>query len=368
MTVALAPNDEPVNIRKPGAYDHWRRIGGLRCIECGAGVHPNRRQNGNVWLYHDPSDEYRHAATGSAGRESYEHFALASWIYEWLETQGLSPEFNKSVGNARPDVRTEYRGRLIAYEVQLSAIPFAEARERTEKLQALGYEVVWLARNLNWVDRLPAVGLHVQDKSAPKTTDVHGRYYFVREACLACEPTSGELRPGRIRAALEVFLRLHLSQEVQWGSVRYDSYGFQWGWAKMDDWQRHLDWQAKRLAELEAEAQAHVEKHRRLEALLETRQVELARAQADLRTQETTLQVVQGQAEETSRRSREAYAETDQCKRELRSMRQRLQATALGRHELRRLQRTADKAAARYVHIVLVGALLLAVCAYLLIV
>jgi hypothetical protein len=45
-------------------------------------------------------------------------------------------------------------------------------------------------------------------------------------------------------------------------------------------------------------------------------------------------------------------------------MRQRLQTTAVGRHEWKRLQRTAGKAMPRYVYLVLVVALLLAVCIY----
>jgi hypothetical protein len=271
MTLAYGPDDEPVDIRRPGAYDRWRGRGGLRCVDCDDPVHPYRLPNGHVWLRHGATEvEGRGSTAGGAGHETDAHVALTFWLFHWLESQGLSPTYNRAVGGVRPDVQVEAGGRRLAYEVQLSPISLALARQRTETLRASGFRVLWLTRNVDWVDGLPGVGLLEEGErpAAYVTTQVHGRFYSVMEGCLAWHPERARLLPGLRRPAMETFLRKHLHGQVESGPYTSGRTGMRSGWATMDDWRRHMEWQARRIAELEAnvrlEDEARLEEQRKL--------------------------------------------------------------------------------------------------------
>jgi hypothetical protein len=178
----------------------------------------------------------------------------------------------------------EIRGRAIAYEVQLSTISLEAARIRTEALQQSGFEVLWVTQDVTWVDRLPAVGLRAEAEQPERyrTTEVHGLYYSVMEGCLSSDPKTGELRPGVRRPALSTFLRDHLAQSVEWGPVRQVTDGVQNGWAAMDDWKRHIAWQAKRITELEARLHAQADTRARLQRQLDALRADTRSLQSDL--------------------------------------------------------------------------------------
>ncbi|MGY5883440.1 competence protein CoiA family protein [Modestobacter lacusdianchii] len=335
-----------MDIRRPGAYERWHSRGGLRCVSCGEPVHPFLRGD-RVWLRHNAADaEHRHRSTGAGGRESEEHVALTWWIHDWLEAQSLSPKYNRTAAELRPDVQVEVPGRKVAYEVQLSAIPLHAARLRTELLQHHGYEVLWVTRNVDWVDQLPAVGLRAETEQPDRyrTTEVHGLHYSVMEGYLSLDRRTGRLQPGARRPALATFLRDHLAQTLDWGPVQQNSDGMQNGWASMDDWKRHTEWQARRIAELEtmlhevADARSGLQRQLgALDAAARGRQRDLVEAQEQLDQRTSELDRERGYVAEAEQRCLAAGRTAAQWRHAYEALRGELSSTAFRRWKFRAL-------------------------------
>ncbi|MFQ1002812.1 competence protein CoiA family protein [Modestobacter sp. SSW1-42] len=337
MAIALGPNREIVDIHEPGQYEHWHGGGGLLCVVCGDKVHPYRLGNGNTWLRHNPGSEAdRHAlALGSRG-ESYEHLSLKHWLCGWLQSQGHQADYERQVGTSRPDVRALVSGRRIALEVQLSPLSLDEAVRRTGLLAAGGHEVLWLTRNRDWVDQLPAVGLHVEEEQ-PRyaTTEVHGRFYSVREGFLTAD-SHGRIAPGK-RPALETFLRHFVAGRVQWAVAGADRHGEHSGWATMDSWRQHTAWQARRLHDLESRLRAAESDRQRLDALVESRVRELDRTRDALAVEKAAAEDVRRQLSDSTSRLDAERAATEQRARESARCRELLQETFWGRRLLKRI-------------------------------
>ncbi|MGY1835063.1 hypothetical protein ACI79P_08135 [Blastococcus sp. SYSU DS0510] len=298
-----------------------------------------------MWLRHNAVDaEQRHGATGAAGRESEEHVALTWWIHDCLEAQSLSPKYDRTVGELRPDVYVEIQGRKLAYEVQLSPIPLETAHRRTESLQHQGYEVLWVTRNVNWVDRLPSVGLRAETEKPDHyaTTEVHGVYYSVMEGYLSLDRRTRRLQPGLRRPALATFLRDHLAKTVDWGPVQQTADGVQNGWASMTDWKQHTEWQARRIAELEARldegAGVRSDLRRRLGALDATArrwQRDLVEAQAALDQRTSELDHERARVAEAEQRFLAASRTASQWRHRYEALQKELMSTAYRRWRFR---------------------------------
>jgi Competence protein CoiA-like family len=252
MTAAAGPNRELVVVRRPGAYEDWRGRGGLTCLVCGRDVHVFRHQTGSLWLRHDRSADERTCARHATGPEGYEHQLLKHWIRDRLKQHGYDASCEQKGGQRTPDVTASRHDRALAVEVQLAALPFGEAQQRTADMQAEGYQVVWLTHHCDWVARLPAVGLHVErNESGYRATEIDGNYYSVKEGMLKPDE-HGQLVGGRRRPALGTFIDfVALDGRLHWAQQEQDRYG----WAQMDQWREHLQRQGARIATLEEQVE-----------------------------------------------------------------------------------------------------------------
>ena len=251
MTRALGPHDVLVNVRAPGAYEHWHGRDGLRCMNCYASVHVMQRPNGSRWIRHSAADRQRCAAAADSGPEGYEHQLLKYWLRDWLRSRGFKAECEEHVGSSVPDVfaKAPDGQRRLAVEVQLVHLSESDAQHRTGLLLAEHVEVLWITHHCNWVVQLPAIGLNVQTIPDGPATEIDGLYYSVREGILTCGP-NGQLQGGR-ETALETFMDRYLKQEAHWALLRPTQYGF----ALDTDWEQHLEWQGGRIEELEENLQ-----------------------------------------------------------------------------------------------------------------
>jgi len=338
MRVAYGPNREFINIRGRGEYERWHGQGGLRCVVCWDKVHPYRLDNGNTWLRHTAGSEARHhaAAIGSGG-QSYEHVSLTHWVCAWLKSQGHEAKCDRQVGSSRPDVQAMVHGRRLAIEIQVSYIRLSEAQRRTELLTANGYDVVWLTRNLDWVDQMPAVGLHVEEERPRyRTTEVHGRFYSVREGILSCG-TSGRLVPGVKRPALDTFLKHYVGQSTRWAAVGCDGHGEHFGWAMTDDWQQHMGWQAKQLREFTNERTQQESRLRLLQSSLEDRERDLRLVTRELSNERANARDLRERLAVSISRTRHAHDGISQREHQLRLVQAELRGSVWGRRLLKRI-------------------------------
>jgi hypothetical protein len=168
------------------------------------------------------------------------------------------------------------------------------------------------------------------------TTEVHGRFYSVREGFLS-SASSGQLVPGRKRPALETVLRQIVGGRVQWARAGVDQRGEHWGWATMEDWRQHTEWQAKRLLHLESRVKASESRQQRLEASLEQRERELNRALAELHDEQLRSRDLGQQLQHTNSVLMVTQTAADQREGELRQLRDGLSDSLLGRRLMKRL-------------------------------
>lgn len=158
MTVALGPGDRLVDVRTPGVYLEWQSTQGLRCLLCRDAVHVFQHNAGTLWLGHTGQREQH--CTGATGPETYEHALLKFWVRDRLTELKYDVSCAPPLDGSVPDVHAVRGDRTLAIEVQLQPLTEQEARERTERLQERGCEVLWLTWHCNWVTRLPAVSPH----------------------------------------------------------------------------------------------------------------------------------------------------------------------------------------------------------------
>lgn len=347
MIRALGPSDVVVNVREPGKYEYWHGRDGLRCMNCNASVHVMQRQNGSRWMRHSAADKQRCAAAATSGPEGYEHELLKYWLRDWFRASGYEAHCEKRVGSSIPDVSaTALDGRKLAVEVQLAHLNESEAQRRTELLLAQGREVLWITHHCNWVDRLPAVGLNIQavpEGAVPDgpATKIDDNYYAVREGILTCGP-NGDLRGGK-QTALESFLRRYHEQQVHWALLRPEQYG----WALDTDWERHLDWQAHHITELEEELrQADITRQQvtadhedQLAAIREQLANHRAREQQVIQEAQAQLAENQRRIQELSQACNTAKTAAQQHQRANAKIRDALKGTRWGTRFLKRFDR-----------------------------
>ena len=187
-------------------------------------------------------------------------------------------------------------GRKLAIEVQLAHLPEDEARLRTERLRAENHEVLWVTHHCNWVAQLPAVGLHLQQHASldPRADDIgDGTYCWIQEGILTCDSV-GEVVGGRRRPALSTFLDLYLEQRVRWAPRRPEQYG----WALTTDWETHLEWQNRRIIDLENQVEQAHSSWQSMSAAYEQQRRELAEVQRQLVNHQSQQRLANHQAQE----------------------------------------------------------------------
>lgn len=258
---------------------------------CHARVHVVQRESGGRWMRHSAADQQRCAVAAASGSEGYEHELLKYWVRDWLRARDYEANCEKRVGSSIPDVSaTSPDGRKLAVEVQLAHLAESEAHRRTDLLLAERHEVLWITHHCNWVAQVPAIGLAVETVRQDRATEIDGKHYSVSEGILTCA-SSGDLRGGT-KTALETFLSYFHEQRVHWALLRPAQYG----WALDVDWEKRLNWQTTRIAELEGQLR-QIERSRAQSVA--DHQRELAEARARLAEQEAQQRLTNRTAQET---------------------------------------------------------------------
>jgi hypothetical protein len=288
--------------------------------------------------------------------ERYEHELLKFWVRDRLACLGFQAECEQRVNRSQPDVRAVGFGRQLAVEVQPGYLRDDEVEARTAKLRAEEHEVLWLTRHCNWVQQQPAVNVRALDRAVDDSTRIGESYYLVREGVLCPDP-SGELVAGQRDVALGTFLDLFSQGRIGWAMLRDEQYG----WAVTEDWQKHLERQGRRVADLERQLQQALQAQRRLEAVRIDERRELTSTRSAVAATRTQLQAEQAQARAIAEQLEAVRDERDngmqlaeqleavrderdngmqvaeQRGARLRDLQERLARTALGRRVLRQV-------------------------------
>lgn len=199
--------------------------------------------------------------------------------------------------------------------------------------------MLWLTRHCNWVQQQPAVNVRALDRVVDDSTRIGEGYYLVREGVLSPDP-GGELVAGQRNVALGTFVDLFGQGRIGWAMLRDEQYG----WAVTKDWQRHLERQGRRVADLERQLQQALQAQRRLEAVRVDERRELTSTRSAVAATRTQLQAEQAQARAIAEQLEAVQDERDSAVQvaeqrgaRLQDLQPRLGRTALGRRVLRQV-------------------------------
>ncbi|MFE3024015.1 hypothetical protein [Nocardia tengchongensis] len=162
MTAAFGPYGEYIDISGEDVFQIWQKRAGLRCLVCAHPVEVYHSSGKNPFVRHGKGHGPKGtAAQRRAARETFLHYRFKYWVRDELRTCGVAAEVEVDLGGRQPDVfGSTSDGHGYSAEIQWSDLARTGAATRTTEQLAAGVdEVVWLTRNCDWVEQLPALGI-----------------------------------------------------------------------------------------------------------------------------------------------------------------------------------------------------------------
>ncbi|QIS13634.1 hypothetical protein [Nocardia arthritidis] len=267
MTAALDHYGRFIDIRWPGAAEVWKGRKGLQCLVCRRGVEAYRSRRGNLFVRHEKTGHDGESHPTATGLETYLHKRLKYWVRDQLRARGVhDAEVEQHVGDQIPDVYGHRDGRAFAVEIQYSDLDYSTARERTQGLRAAGCEVLWLTRNCDWVEKLPALGV--------KHFDPPDSGYRAHIGYLAMNAGN------RLRVQtydLDRFFAQWIDNAVAW-AYRDRNTG---GWATVTDWEQHTKQQADTIGEQRRQLEAAAAREQQHDQDLEKAEAEAVKLELE---------------------------------------------------------------------------------------